>query len=259
MQKFQHIKSFGQHFLQNTSTAQRIVDSLLECNTTDKILEIGPGLGILSKFLLQTNKEIFFSEIDERIIAFLKHELHVADNHIFDGDFLRLNLKEYFQQPFAVIGNFPYNISSQIIFKVLDDKNLIPLVVGMFQKEMAQRLAAKHGNKEYGVISVLAQSFYLVEYLFELTPEEFNPPPKVHSAVVRLTNKNSTIDFDEKLFRQIVKAAFNQRRKKLSNALAGVLHAKEVLLQLNFAQLRAEQLSVADFILLTKYITQYNS
>lgn len=259
MKKFHHIKSLGQHFLQNTSTAQRIVESLMESNTTDKILEIGPGLGILSKYLLQTGKEIFFSEIDERIISFLKDEMHVADNHIFAGDFLRLNLKEYFQQSFSVIGNFPYNISSQIIFKVLDEKNLIPLVVGMFQKEMAQRLTAKHGNKEYGVISVLTQAFFHVEYLFELTPEEFNPPPKVHSAVVRLKHKNSVTDFDEKLFKQIVKAAFNQRRKKLSNALAGVLYAKEVLLQLNFAQLRAEQLSVEDFILLTKHITVKNS
>ncbi|MFN0275690.1 MAG: 16S rRNA (adenine(1518)-N(6)/adenine(1519)-N(6))-dimethyltransferase RsmA [Chitinophagales bacterium] len=253
---FSHKKSLGQHFLKSEETAQRIVHALLAEAETQTILEIGPGLGILSKHLLQTGNEIFFSEIDERIIRFLKDDLHVNEKKILTGDFLRLDLKKYFQKQFAVIGNFPFNISSQIVFKILEEKELIPLAVGMFQKEMAQRLAATHGNKDYGVITVLTQAFYEVEYLFELSPEEFDPAPKVYSAVVKLKRRKTKTDYDEKLFRQIVKTGFNQRRKKLSNALAGILHAREVLLQLTFADKRAEQLSIEDFQMLTKSIEQ---
>ncbi|MBC8047799.1 MAG: ribosomal RNA small subunit methyltransferase A [Fimbriimonadaceae bacterium] len=251
MRKFTHIKSFGQHFLKSHETAKRIVDAL-PVEEAEDILEIGPGLGILSKHLLQLNKNIYFSEIDKRIIEFLKNDLKVDDKKIIEGDFLRIDLKRYFQNKFLVIGNFPYNISSQILFKVLEYKEQIPALVGMFQKEMAQRVAAKHGNKDYGVITVLIQVHYDVEYLFELSPEEFDLPPKVYSAVIRLKRKSRNLNFDEALFKQIVKTGFNQRRKKLSNALASIHNTKEILIHLNFADKRAEQLSIEDFILLTQ-------
>ena len=159
-------------------------------------------------------------------------------------------IEKPFEGMFTVVGNFPYNISSQILFNVLEHKEKVPVLVGMFQREMAKRVVAKHGNKDYGVISLMMQAFYTGEYLFELTPEEFDPPPKVHSAVIRLTRKNTTINFNEKTFKQTVKTAFNQRRKKLSNAMSSIPGAKEILITHNFADKRAEQLSLEDFILL---------
>jgi 16S rRNA (adenine1518-N6/adenine1519-N6)-dimethyltransferase len=250
-------KSLGQHFLLNETAAERIVDALLEIYTAQTILEIGPGTGILSKHLLKHPKNIFFSEIDERIIRFLKEELNIDAANILAGDFLQQNLQQLPAGPLGIIGNFPYNISSQIIFKVLEAVQKVPALVGMFQKEMALRLAARHGNKNYGVITVLTQAVYSVEYLFELPPSDFDPPPAVYSAVVRLIRKPAWEFYDETIFRQLVKTAFNQRRKKLSNALASMPVAVEILHQLNFADCRAEQLSVADFIEVAKKI-QYN-
>ncbi len=252
---FHHKKSLGQHFLKSEATALEIVRALNPENENIPILEIGPGLGILSKHLLKLPNPIFFSELDARVISFLEEELKIDPSFIIYGDFLKLDLARYFNGEFLVIGNFPYNISSQILFKILDFKAQVPILTGMFQKEMAKRVVAKHGNKEYGVITVLVQAHYECNYLFELPPSAFEPPPKVNSAVIRLTRKSTIIDYDEKLFKQIVKAGFNQRRKKLSNALSGIPGSKEKLVGLNFADKRAEQLSVKDFIDLTKALT----
>ena len=242
----------GQHFLKSEATALEIVEALQPPDETIPILEIGPGLGILSKHLLKLPNPIFFSELDHRVITFLQEELHIDPEHIIYGDFLKLDLSGYFSGKFLVIGNFPYNISSQILFKILDFKDQVPILTGMFQKEMAKRVVATHGNKEYGVITAIVQAYYDCTYLFELPPSAFDPPPKVNSAVIRLTRKTSPLNCDEKLFKQIVKAGFNQRRKKLSNALSGIPGSKEKLIALNFADKRAEQLSVNDFIELTR-------
>ena len=249
---FHHKKSLGQHFLKSEATALEIVQALKPENETIPILEIGPGLGILSKHLLKLPNPVYFSELDTRVITFLEEELKIDPSYIIYGDFLKLDLSRYFKGEFLVIGNFPYNISSQILFKILDFKDQIPVLTGMFQKEMAKRVVANHGNKEYGVITVIVQAYYDCKYLFELAPEAFDPPPKVNSAVIRLTRKATSLNCDEKLFKQIVKAGFNQRRKKLSNALSGIPGSKEKLIALNFADKRAEQLSVSDFIELTR-------
>ncbi len=252
---FQHRKSFGQHFLKSGQTAEEIVNSLNCPQEIQQILEIGPGHGILTQFLTQLEgKTIFVSEIDQRIIQFLKSDLQFPESRILEGDFLHIPVENYMRGNFAVIGNFPYNISSQILFKVLSLKEQVPLVLGMFQREMAQRVTAKHGNKEYGVITVLVQAYYDVTYLLELAPDAFDPPPKVFSAVIRLTRKKEDPGCSEQMLRQVVKTAFNQRRKKLSNALASLHGGAEGLMQHAFGNLRAEQLSVDDFIALTTTI-----
>lgn len=252
---FRHIKAFGQHFLRNEETALQIVQALKPLSLANNILEIGPGLGVLTKHLKKiTDKELFVSELDNRIIALLKSDGQFDDAHILEGDFLQSSPEKHIKGPFLLIGNFPYNISSQILFKMLDHLELVPLMVGMFQKEMALRVVAGHGNKDYGVISVLVQVYYDCEYLFELPPDAFDPPPKVHSAVIRLTRKLKPEKFNPILLKQVVKAGFNQRRKKLSNSLSPVQGAKEAAIRLNFADLRAEQLSVSDFILLSNTI-----
>lgn len=252
---FQHNKAFGQHFLRSNDTALQIVEALQPLHLAKNILEIGPGLGVLTQYLKKIpEKKLFVSEVDRRIIDMLKTEQQFPESQILEGDFLKLNLKSLVGEPFLLIGNFPYNISSQILFKMLDNLELVPLMVGMFQKEMALRVVAKHGNKDYGVISVLVQVYYDCEYLFELEPIAFDPPPKVHSAVIRLTKKSDPGQFNPVLLKSVVKAGFNQRRKKLSNALSPVHGAKEAAIRLNFADKRAEQLSVQDFILLSNSI-----
>lgn len=252
---FQHRKSFGQHFLKSEETALEIVNSLNCPDELIQILEIGPGHGILTKHLIKlSGKTIFVSEIDERIIHFLKTELQFPPERIIEGDFLRADIDNHLKGNFAVIGNFPYNISSQILFKVLEIKDQVPLLLGMFQREMAQRVTAKHGNKDYGVITVLVQAYFDVNYLFELPPEAFDPQPKVFSAVIRLTRKKENPSCSENLLRQVVKTAFNQRRKKLSNALASLHGGNDALKIHNFENLRAEQLSIEDFISLTTTI-----
>lgn len=253
--RFQHIKAFGQHFLKSDETALQIVEALKPLNLAENILEIGPGLGILTRHLLNIpNKTFFVSELDRRIIEKLKSEQQIPAEHILEGDFLKLEPSKWITGPFMLIGNFPYNISSQIVFKMIDNLEKVPLMVGMFQREMAKRVVAKHGNKDYGVISVLVQLYYDCEYLFELPPEAFDPPPQVFSAVIRLTRKAELEKFDPVLIKSVVKAGFNQRRKKLSNSLAPVFGAKEAAVKLGFADKRAEQLSVNDFILLSNTI-----
>ncbi|MBQ9418233.1 MAG: 16S rRNA (adenine(1518)-N(6)/adenine(1519)-N(6))-dimethyltransferase RsmA [Bacteroidales bacterium] len=245
-------KYLGQHFLTDESIALRIVESLSP--TTSSVLEVGPGMGILTKYLIANAYPDFrVVEIDRESVAYLHH--HFPNLHVVEGDFLKIDLTTMFQEPFALIGNFPYNISSQILFRVYDCRNQIPEVVGMFQKEVAERVAAKPGSKTYGILSVLLSAFYDIEYLFTVPPHVFNPPPQVQSAVIRLRrNSVTTLECDEKLFLHVVKAGFNQRRKTLRNALRQLVLPLDNLPSPTLAK-RAEQLSVADFVELTQKLT----
>jgi 16S rRNA (adenine1518-N6/adenine1519-N6)-dimethyltransferase len=251
-------KHLGQHFLRDENIAQKIVESLVHTDRYKKVLEVGPGMGVLTKYLLQqTPFETSVIDIDRESIAFLKQHFPELEGRIIEADFLHMDFRECFGlAPFAVIGNFPYNISSQILFKVLDHKNQVPEVVGMFQKEVAERIASPPGNKTYGILSVLLQAYYEIEYLFTVHENVFSPPPKVKSAVIRLTrNSVQSLDCDEVLFKKVVKAGFNQRRKTLRNAL------KQLITERNsdpstipFLDKRAEQLSVQNFVELTRQI-----
>ena len=244
-------KFLGQHFLTDETIAQRIVDSLSGRNTN--VVEIGPGMGVLTKYLLENSAlNLRVVEIDRESVAYL-HD-HYPTLNVIEGDFLKLDLNAMFHDTFAVIGNFPYNISSQILFRVFECRNEAVEVVGMFQKEVAERVAAGPGSKVYGILSVLLSAFYDIEYLFTVHEHVFNPPPKVKSAVIRLTRNNVTsLECDEKLFVRVVKAGFNQRRKTLRNALRSADLPIESVDDQVLAR-RAEQLSVAEFISLTKSI-----
>jgi len=251
MGKVRAKKHLGQHFLNDLNVAQKIADSLHH-QAYKQVLEIGPGMGILTQFLLQKDSEVFVIEIDTESVVYLKTHFPQLNNHIIEGDFLKLPLSEIFKEPFALIGNFPYNISSQILFKALEHKDIIPEIAGMFQKEVAERVASQPGNKNYGIISVLLQAYFDIEYLFTVNEDVFTPPPKVKSGVIRLIRKeNQTLDCDEKLFKRVVKTAFNQRRKTLRNALKSITLVDEKKAE-TYLGLRAEQLSVDDFILLTQ-------
>lgn len=253
-------KHLGQHFLTDRNTAERIVNALRPGLGYSQVLEVGPGMGVLSDFLLQNDRfESWLIDVDTESIAYLQDRYPSLGPRLIHGDFLTLDFKAYFQGPMAVIGNFPYHISSQILFKVLDERAQVVEVVGMFQKEVAERCAAKEGSKIYGILSVLVQAYYDVEYLFTVKAGAFNPPPKVLSGVIRLTRKEKTkLDCDEKLFWRVVKAAFNQRRKTLRNALSGVI-TKDKMNDHSFWDLRAERLSVADYIFLTNLISEQKS
>lgn len=248
-------KHLGQHFLKDEDIALRIVKGLKNSVGYKKVLEVGPGMGVLTKYLLIENSfETSVIEIDRESLSFLQQKFPALNDRIVSGDFLQIDLTKYFSEPFAVIGNFPYNISTQILFKVLDNRNLVPEVVGMFQKEVAERIASKPGNKVYGIISVLLQAFYDIEYLFTVEPHVFDPPPKVKSGVIRLTrNPTQQLDCDEKLFIRVVKAGFNQRRKMLRNGLKQ-FKFKEEFVNNRFMTERAERLSVNDFVELTNMI-----
>lgn len=248
-------KHLGQHFLKDENIAQKIVGSLINRHQYKKVLEIGPGTGVLTKYLIDEKSfEIFVVEVDRESIEFLKNHFPELKDKIISADFLRLNLNDYFNEPFAVIGNFPYNISSQILFKVLEYRDQIPEVVGMFQKEVAERIASSPKKKSYGIMSVLLQAFYNIEYLFTVSETVFFPPPKVKSAVIRLTrNTVDRLACDEKLFLKVVKVAFNQRRKMLRNALAQFNIPKEFSGH-RFLSQRAEELSVKEFVELTNMI-----
>ena len=244
-------KHLGQHFLNDLSIAQQTADALIS-NNYDQILEVGPGMGVLTQFLLKKNNELFIVEIDNESVNYLKKHFKKLENHIIQGDFLKLPLDEIFKDKIALIGNFPYNISSQILFKALEHKDIVAEVVGMFQKEVAERIISKPGSKKYGILSVLIQCYYEAEYLFTINEEVFSPPPKVKSAVIRLTrNKRKKLACNEKLFKLVVKTAFGQRRKTLKNALKSLNFIDENNAQV-FLQKRAEQLSVEDFIKLTQ-------
>jgi 16S rRNA (adenine1518-N6/adenine1519-N6)-dimethyltransferase len=249
-------KHLGQHFLTDKNIAAKIVDSLRPENKYTQVLEVGPGMGILSDFLLQkTEYEVSLIDIDEESYLFLKKKYPKLGDRLINADFLELDFQQAFNGPLGIIGNFPYNISSQILFKVLDNRQQVVEVVGMFQKEVAERCSSKPGSKDYGILSVFLQAYYKVEYLFTVKAGVFNPPPKVLSAVIRLTrNETAQLDCDEKLFWQVVKAGFNQRRKTLRNAVSSLIN-KEKMTEEPMLDLRAERLSVADFVKLTQQIS----
>ena len=243
-------KHLGQHFLTDENIAKKIVDGL-SFENYHKVLEVGPGMGVLTKYLLEKDAEIFVAEIDAESVDYLKKNYPKLQENHFTGDFLKINIEGVFGEQVAVIGNFPYNISSQILFKIIDYYRQIPEMVGMFQKEVAERTAAVPRTKDYGILSVLVQALYDVKYLFTVHENVFNPPPKVKSGVIKLTrNPKEGLQGNEVLFKQIVKAGFNQRRKKLSNALK-VLNIPENLKTHPFLNKRAEELSVEDFIAFT--------
>jgi len=249
-------KHLGQHFLTDKNIAEKIVNSLKSTDKYQDVLEVGPGMGILSDFLIsRDNPQAHLIDIDTESFKFLAKKYPTLGDRLINGDFLQLNFKEMFQGKLGIIGNFPYNISSQILFKVLDNRDQVVELVGMFQKEVAQRCAEKPGSKEYGILSVFLQAFYKVEYLFPVKPGVFNPPPKVTSAVIRLTrNEVEKLDCDEKLFWQVVKAGFNQRRKTLRNSLSSLV-SKDEIQDDPLLDLRAERLSVSDFVKLTNMVS----
>lgn len=245
-------KFLGQHFLSDQNIAKKIVASLVLSGPVN-VLEIGPGTGVLTKFLVEEKSvNLKVIEIDFESVAYLKKNF--SELAIIEGDFLQIPLPAIFSSSFSIIGNFPYNISSQIFFKVLEHRNQVTQVVSMLQKEVAERIASPPGNKTYGILSVLLQAFYKIEYLFSVPPGVFIPPPKVMSAVIRLTrNDRQALECDEALFFKVVKQGFNNRRKTLRNAL------KNLTLTADFTSLpifnqRAEQLSVDEFVFITQLI-----
>lgn len=243
-------KSFGQHFLKDEEVCVNIAN-ILTGKDYENVLEIGPGMGVLTKHLLKRKESIRVVEVDNESVEYLMVNYPELNGRIIHADFLRIPIDEMFHEPFAVIGNFPYNISSQILFRIVDFRHLIPEAGGMFQKELAERVASPPGSKVYGVISVLIQAYYDIEYCFTVPPHVFDPPPKVDSGVIYLRRKeNYSLPCDEKLFRQVVKQAFSQRRKTLSNALKPFLVNPEWK-SMEIFKLRAERLSVSDFIYLT--------
>jgi 16S rRNA (adenine1518-N6/adenine1519-N6)-dimethyltransferase len=255
MQKVRAKKSLGQHFLNDKNIAQKIADSLVR-DKLKAIVEIGPGMGVLTQFLVNETVPFHAIEIDRESVEYLKKEYHDKE-FVVSGDFLKLDLSD-FGEPLGIIGNFPYNISSQILFKVLDYKDRVEEVVCMLQKEVAERIASIHGNKTYGILSVLLQAYYNIEYLFTVHEHSFNPPPKVKSAVIRLKrNERRVLPCDEKLFKRVIKQSFNQRRKTLRNSL------KNICLDLDSSaeifNKRPEQLSVEEFISLTQLIESFMS
>ena len=252
-------KHLGQHFLTDKNIAARIVDGLIHTDQYSQVLEVGPGMGILSDILLERkNLDTYLIDIDRDSYKFLQEKYPQLGEKLILGDFLALDLAKIFPGKFAIIGNFPYNISSQILFKVLEHREHVVEMVGMFQKEVAERCASKSGTKEYGILSVLIQAYYDISYLFTVKPGTFNPPPKVNSGVIRLSrNQTDKLPCDEKLFWRVVKGGFNQRRKTLRNALSGTI-PKDRMDSHPFFDKRAEQLTVADFITLTQHLTTLN-
>lgn len=243
----------GQHFLKDLSVAQKIAETIEE----GPVLEIGPGMGVLTQFLLKNPRiQLTAIEIDRESVAYLKE--WYPELHLIEGDFLKLDLDVIYPSGnFNVIGNYPYNISSQIFFKVLEYKDRIPVCSGMIQKEVAERIASKPGNKAYGILSVLLQAYYNIKYLFTVDEHVFNPPPKVKSAVIRMTrNERKHLDCDETLFKQVVKTAFNQRRKQMRNSLQPLIGKGNPLLEEKIFTKRPEQLSVEEFVELTRMIQE---
>lgn len=264
-------KFLGQHFLKDLKIAEAIADTVDACPDLP-ILEVGPGMGVMTQFLAGKNRPIKVVEIDYESVAYLKEKFPQLKDNIIEHDFLKLHLEKVFDgQSFVLTGNYPYNISSQIFFKMLDYKDLIPCCTGMIQKEVAERIAAAPGSKTYGILSVLLQAWYSVEYLFTVHENVFNPPPKVKSAVIRMTRNNiQNLGCDEKLFKQIVKTCFNQRRKTLRNSIKPLfaqydiqrqqqgLPAKvhELFFNQEILNKRPEQLSVEEFVTLTNMTTK---
>ena len=250
-------KFLGQHFLKDLGIAQDIADTVDTCPDLP-ILEVGPGMGVLTQFLMKKQREVKVVELDFESVAYLKENFSALEGNIIEYDFLKLKLENLFEgKPFVLTGNYPYNISSQIFFKMLDYKDLIPCCTGMIQKEVAERIAAAPGSKTYGILSVLIQAWYKVEYLFTVHEHVFNPPPKVKRAVIRMTRNDTTdLGCDEKLFKQIVKTTFNQRRKTLRNSISSILDKSHPLSADPIFNKRPEQLSVQEFVELTNQVKE---
>jgi len=259
-------KNLGQHFLTDLSVARRIADTVDACPDLP-VLEVGPGMGVMTQYLTEKPRPLRVVEIDRESVAWLKANFPRLHDDvegwgpaIIEGDFLKMDLNEVFGgQPFVLTGNYPYDISSQIFFKMLDNRSLIPCCTGMIQREVAERMASAPGTKAYGVLSVMMQAWYDVDYLFTVEPTVFNPPPKVMSAVIRLTrNSRTALGCDEQLFRRVVKATFGQRRKMLRVSLRQLFGASAMPPQTFFEQpgmtRRPEQLSVEDFVALTRQV-----
>lgn len=251
-------KHLGQHFLKDENIAQNIVQSLIHTDKYKKVLEVGPGMGVLTKYLLKEDKfETSVIDIDRESIEYLKINFPELKDRIISADFLNMDFERYLGKgPFAIIGNFPYNISSQILFKALDHKDQIPEIVGMFQKEVAERIASPSGTRASGILSILLQAYYNIEYLFTVDETVFSPPPKVKSAVIRLTrNETTKLDCDEILFKKVIKAGFNQRRKTLRNALKQLIIEREKdIAKIPYLDKRAEQLTIQNFVEITKIL-----
>ena len=247
-------KFLGQHFLKDLSIAKDIADTVDECPGLP-ILEVGPGMGVLTQFLMEKGREVKVVELDFESVAYLRENFPALEGNIIEDDFLKLKLEKLFDgRPFVLTGNYPYNISSQIFFKMLDYKDLIPCCTGMIQKEVAERIAAGPGSKTYGILSILIQAWYKVEYLFTVHEHVFNPPPKVKSAVIRMTrNETKELGCNER-FKLIVKTTFNQRRKTLRNSISSILEKGNPLSNDPVFNKRPEQLSVQEFIELTNRV-----
>ncbi|MBR8702367.1 16S rRNA (adenine(1518)-N(6)/adenine(1519)-N(6))-dimethyltransferase RsmA [Porphyromonas levii] len=256
MQKVRAKKALGQHFLRNQDIAERIADTLVKHKLP--ILEVGPGMGVLTQYLIPKYQETKVVEIDTESISYLRVAFPSLIPNIIEADFLSLPLDRVFNgQPFVLIGNYPYNISSQIFFHMLEYRELIPAASGMLQKEVAQRLASGPGSKDYGILSVLLQAWYDIEYLFSVAPGNFDPPPKVQSGVIRMVRNNrKELGCDEQLFKNVVKTTFNRRRKMLRNSLQPLLGERHLPEGYPLLQKRPEQLGVDDFIALTNDIAE---
>lgn len=249
-------KALGQHFLKNRDAAMRIAQAMTGHGDYDRMLEIGPGTGALTTCILEAHPDtmLFVMEIDRESIDYLEEKKYLPEGHILPVDFLRADLTDLVGERFGLIGNFPYNISTQILFRVFDHRDQMPEVVGMFQKEVAERVASGPGSKDYGILSVLLQLYFDIDYLFTVEPEDFIPPPKVRSGVIRLRrNEVHDIGCDEKLLVRVVKAGFNQRRKMLRGSLKAIL-PKGTALVSAFGEKRPEQLSPQEFITLTNEV-----
>ena len=257
MKSVQPKKFLGQHFLKDLKVAQDIADTIDTCPGLP-VLEVGPGMGVLTQFLLRKERPLKVVEVDYESVAYLRENFPQLEDNIIEDDFLKMHLERLFDgKPFVLTGNYPYNISSQIFFKMLEYKDLSPCCTGMIQKEVAERMAAAPGSKTYGILSVLIQAWYRVEYLFTVHEHVFNPPPKVKSAVIRMTrNETQSLGCNEKLFRQIVKTTFNQRRKTLRNSIKPILGKDCPLVQDSLFDKRPEQLSVQQFIDLTNQVEE---
>lgn len=259
-------KNLGQHFLNDEHIAASIADTISPAELpSDRpqwgampVLEVGPGMGVLSKYLLDTGRDVTAVELDSESVAYLSHAY--PSLRVIEADFLKMDLGSLYDRPFALIGNYPYNISSQIFFKVLDNIDLIPVVTGMLQKEVAERICSRPGSKVYGILSVLLQAWYDCEYLFNVEPHVFTPPPKVRSGVLRLTrNSRENLGCDPDFFRKVVKTAFGQRRKTIRNSLAPIIPPGSPATESRFMSERPERLSVEDFIELTNLIRPLQS
>jgi|TARA_B110000902_G_scaffold119639_1_gene140289 16S rRNA (adenine1518-N6/adenine1519-N6)-dimethyltransferase len=251
-------KHLGQHFLTDKSICERIANQYTKSNGCTKVLEIGPGMGALTEYLLEMDLDLWAMEIDYDSVPYIQEHFPKMKGKVIEADFLKADLVELMgTEPFAVVGNFPYNISSQILFKCLEHRNQVPEIMGMFQKEVAERIAEPPGSKRYGILSVLLQAYYDIEYCFTVDENAFNPPPKVKSGVIRcIRNKRQSLPCDEKLFKTVIKMSFGQRRKTIRNSIKSLI--KDKGLESELLALRPETLSVDQFVELTNLVASVN-